>query len=77
MTQSSMRQRESSAATADGRVAMDWDQIRRRWKEVRAKAKETLEKLTYEVRREQPKTKDQTASTSSETSHLKHFEDMH
>jgi len=56
---------------------MDWDQILGRWKGVRAKAKETLQKLTHEVRRDQPKTKDQTASTSEETPHVKHFEDMH
>jgi hypothetical protein len=57
---------------------MDWDQILGRWKGVRAKAKETLEKLTHEVRRDQPKkTKDQTAPTSEETPHVKHFEDMH
>ena len=57
---------------------MDWDHILGRWKGVRAKAKETLEKLTHEVRRDQPKkTKDQTAPTSEETPHVKHFEDMH
>jgi hypothetical protein len=56
---------------------MDWDQILGRWKGIRAKAKETLEKLTYEIRRDQPKTKDQNAPTPSETPHVKHFEDMH
>ena len=56
---------------------MDWDQIRGQWKVVRAKAKETLEKLTHEVRREQPKTKDQIAPAPRETPHVKHFEDMH
>ena len=71
----------SSAANVEslGReeVAMDWDQIRGRWEGVRAKAKRRLEKLTHEVRRDQPKTKDQTASRSRETPHVKHFEDMH
>ena len=56
---------------------MDWDQILGRWKGIRAKAKETMEKLTYEVRRTQPKTKDRIAPTSAETPHVKHFEDMH
>lgn len=55
---------------------MDWDQILGGWKGIRAKAKEKLEKLTYEVRRTQPKTKDRTP-TSTETPHVKHFEDMH
>jgi hypothetical protein len=58
-------------------VAMDWDQIFGRWQGIRAKAMEALEKLTYEVRRDQGKTKDKTAPPSSETPHVKHFEDMH
>ena len=56
---------------------MDWDQILGRWKGIRAKAKEALEKLTYEVRRDQRKTNDQNAPTPRETPHAKHFEDMH
>ena len=56
---------------------MDWDQILGRWQGIRAKAMEALEKLTYEVRRDQRKTKDKIAPESSETPHVKHFEDMH
>jgi hypothetical protein len=56
---------------------MDWDQILGRWKGIRAKATEALEKLTYEVRRDQRKTNDQNAPTPRETPHVKHFEDMH
>ena len=56
---------------------MDWDQILGRWQGLRAKAMDALEKLTYEVRRDQRKTKDKIAPTPKETPHVKHFEDMH
>ena len=56
---------------------MDWDQILGRWQGIRAKAMEALEKLAYEVRRDQRKDKDKITPTPRGTPHVKHFEDMH